>query len=718
MAKGHKDTERGGVIQKIQKQSGCLLAAIGIGMLAFLLPDFFKNIGTGNRGDNTIVIINNTKIDYTKFDEKYNEFANRYLANNPQATIGEQEQELIRNSVWDYFKQELLYKKEYEKVGIQISPDELEDKTYGNNPHPIILQFFPDKENGGVNKSGLINFLQQGISSDPKAKEQWLLIEDAIINNLLETKYRAYLQKGIYSTDLEIKFNHEKLNKISSIEFVGLEYNAVKQEEISFDDKDLREYLERNKKKYKQEESRDIEYAVINLLPSKEDSMATMQSLASDRQNFISTENDSIFLDIRGFANQNTKDYQLVTSLTPDLANAIWDAPTNSVSQVVLDQGRYVMVKVLGSRPDSSATVRVNQILIRDVKGPNETDYLGKTSREVIRRIQTGESTFEEEMKSRDKIQFGNSNGDLGWIRKGATNFSVSKKIVSEAFQHKKGEIYTVKTNQGIHILKNKTPIYKTQRQLAILSQEISIGSQTAKEKYQEANELIAELERTNSFEDVLKEKGIAKRVARKIKKEDNIVASFSRPNKLINWMYEKGQKEGDVMKEALEMDNKYVIARISKIRKAGTPDLDEIRIEIEPQVVNQKKGEFLKSKVEDALQKSENLTELASELNTLVRKDEAFQMAKGSIEGIGGDKKLIGFVDNLPVNKISAAVVGDIGVFVFKKTKESPATEILETGRIKKMQKDALANRWISPINESLDKQSNIEDYRKNFFN
>ncbi|CAI8282357.1 MAG: hypothetical protein CNE98_06755 [Bacteroidetes bacterium MED-G17] len=718
MAKGHKDTERGGVIQKIQRQSGCLLVAIGLGMLAFLLPDIFKNIGGGGISDNTLGIINGTKVDYTDFDAKYKEFSNRYLSNNPQATIGKQEQELIRNSVWDFFKQELLYKKEQEKVGLIVPPDELEDKTYGNNPHPIILQFFPDKENGGVNKSGLLNFLQQGISSDPQAKEQWLLIEDAITNNILETKYTAYLQKSIYTTDLEIKYNHEKMNKSSSIEFVGLEFNSVKQDEISFDNDDLKSFLNKNKSKYQQDESRDIEYAIINLTPSKGDSMAAKESLEKDRENFANTENDSTFLDIRGISAENIFDFQLVTNLTPKLANAFWEAPENTVSEVMLDQNQYVMVKVLASQPDSAQTVRVRQILIRDVKGPNESNYLSKTSTEVIGRIKSGQSTFEKEMNARGKIQFGNSNGDLGWIRKGEPNFSVSKEIISEAFKHRKGEIYTVKTSQGIHILQNETPVFSNQRQFAILSQKISIGTNTAKEKYQIANELIASLEDASSFEDALKEIGISKRVARKIKEDDTSIPGFSNPTKLITWLYGKGQKEGSLMQEAMEMDNKYVIAKISKIRKEGTPSLEDIRPDIEPQVVNLKKGEFLKKKIEDALSNSKDLSELANQLNTLVRKDIAFQLAKGSIEGIGGDRKLMGVVDQLPTNKMSEVLVGEVGVFVFNKIEEKNATEILETTRIKKLESNALANRWINTMRESLEKTADVKDFRNKFFN
>ena len=68
---------------------------------------------------------------------------------------------------------EELLDKQYVKLGIGVSSEEVDELVLGNNPHPIVTQLFTDQETGLFNKSLLVNFLKQ-IELDETAKRYWL----------------------------------------------------------------------------------------------------------------------------------------------------------------------------------------------------------------------------------------------------------------------------------------------------------------------------------------------------------------------------------------------------------------------------------------------------------------------------------------------------------------------------------------------------------------
>ena len=85
------------------------------------------------------------------------------------------------------------------------------------------------------------------------------------------------------------------------LNFIVKNFNAISDSAIQFTESDLNKYYKENINLYKQEESRDIRYAVFNVIPSEADFKSAEQWIndiepdfekAEDTVQFVNMESD------------------------------------------------------------------------------------------------------------------------------------------------------------------------------------------------------------------------------------------------------------------------------------------------------------------------------------------------------------------------------------------------------------------------------------------
>ena len=105
-----------------------------------------------------------------------------------------------------------------------------------------------------------------------------------------------------------------------------------------------------------------------------------------------------------------------------------------------------VLVQVLAKAPGSFN--RVSQIFLdTSVFSRRFADSLANN---IIQKVQTNESTFEEMAQTYSMGGEGSTKGDLGWIAVGALLPPLEKELA----KRKKGEIFKVWTANGVHIMR------------------------------------------------------------------------------------------------------------------------------------------------------------------------------------------------------------------------------------------------------------------------
>ncbi|HXB44863.1 MAG TPA: peptidylprolyl isomerase [Puia sp.] len=135
------------------------------------------------------------------------------------------------------------------------------------------------------------------------------------------------------------------------------------------------------------------------------------------------------------------------TSLFHSLADSLaYTAKLKKVYGPYDQQGSRFLVQVLARSPN--LFYRVSQIFIDTTLFSHKfIDSLGNS---IITKIKNGTTTFEQMAKTYSTGGEGPTEGDIGWVARGVLMPEIEKEVV----KRKKGEVFSIWTSNGLHILK------------------------------------------------------------------------------------------------------------------------------------------------------------------------------------------------------------------------------------------------------------------------
>ena len=247
-------------LEKIRNRGVLLIVIIGLAMAAFILGDLFQSRSTFF-GDTSreIAEISGESVMIDYYQRGVEELSEVYKMNTGQQTLDAQTTDQIHEQVWNNLLREVILGKEYEKLGLAVTGDELFDMIQGNNIHPIVSQLFANPETGQVDRSVVLNFLKQ-LDRDEKTKNYWLYIENEIKNQRWLEKYNTIIQKGLYTNSKEAEFVLTGNKTSKAIEFFAVPYNTIADSKIAVSSSEIKDRYDETIENYKQEASRQAEY--------------------------------------------------------------------------------------------------------------------------------------------------------------------------------------------------------------------------------------------------------------------------------------------------------------------------------------------------------------------------------------------------------------------------------------------------------------------------
>ena len=230
------------VIGTIRKQSGLLIIIIGIALAAFVLGDFLNPRG-GSRQVVNIAEVLGEEINYTYFDAKYEQNLENQKRNQNKETFTPEETFRLKQQTFDQIVQSVILQKEYEKLGITVTADELFDQIQGDNPHAYILQFFVNPETQQYDPELVRNYIKQLDQMDANNRNQWDEFVQAIKDDRYRTKYTNLISKAYFMPDtfLVMDYNEKKTN--AKVRLVGVRFNTVADSLITVKDDDLQKLI-------------------------------------------------------------------------------------------------------------------------------------------------------------------------------------------------------------------------------------------------------------------------------------------------------------------------------------------------------------------------------------------------------------------------------------------------------------------------------------------
>ena len=149
-------------LQRIRNHGALLITIVGLAMLAFILGDFL-NSGSSffNRSRENVGVIEGQKIHYTEYEAAKEQLTEVYKIETGRSDFDEDMQVQIRNQVWNMMLMDYTMRAQADKIGMDVTADELSELCIGDNIHQIIRgrRAFYD-ENGQFNRDAVVNLLQ------------------------------------------------------------------------------------------------------------------------------------------------------------------------------------------------------------------------------------------------------------------------------------------------------------------------------------------------------------------------------------------------------------------------------------------------------------------------------------------------------------------------------------------------------------------------------
>ncbi|TAK49638.1 MAG: hypothetical protein EPO28_00505 [Saprospiraceae bacterium] len=721
------------LISKIRRQKWLLVGSMTVALFLFIAMLMFDNPNQSLFGGSATTIgdIEGRKLDYKEFSVTYD----MLYRNSTGDGFSD------RTFLWNFFVDEAIIQKEAAAIGLGVSKAELLDLQFGadnSRLSPIIASRYVNSNTQQVDRQQLdqlkniitTNQIDQLIKNGqlvPDFKYRWAHQEKEIINDRLQTKIFNMVSKGMYTPGWMAEMISSDQNLLIDFNYVQVPFDEIENSEVTLEDADYKAYFEENKNQFiMDEETRKLEYIIFNVVPTPEDSAAIKDNITHLIDDFKTTKNDSLFVE----NNYGSLDavYFKKETLSTAIADTIFQMAKGSVYGPYIDGSAYKAVKLLDKKviPDS---VKARHILR---KANDQTTLVAamKTIDSLKNLIETGVATFDSLAAnfSQDPSN-ANKGGDLGFFGQGRM-----VKEFNDAcfFNSVPGKLQSVVSKFGVHLIDVTDRKFGDKREesvkVAYISQEI-VPSQSTQDN---VREMALQMQETHpTIEDLRKaatEKGIDIETSPWLKKNDYASGSLSAgqgAREMIRWAFGvdpnvKVPKTGDVSPQVYSLQNqgqffisKFVVAALQSIRPAGMPTYKDVKDEIEPLVINRKKGDIIKQR----LQGKTDLTTIANTFSTKVDTATNISFASAFLPNAGNEPKVVAYAFKVDLNQLSEPIVGNAGVFVILPTNKpiAPASPNIVQVRLTSQQSTRGLIR--SRLMPAMRKKADISDNRSRFF-
>ncbi len=276
--------------------------------------------------------------------------------------------------------------KEYEKIGLSVSDEELYDIMV-DHPHPVLVRQLTDQQTGQANPrfadpvtgqlspAKLREFTQTMTDKD---EESWLELEDYIRGIRLSEKYNNLVKKGMYVTTAVSKRNYTAQNTSASVKYIVKNFSTVADSTIKPTDDELDAYYNAHQNEFKQETSRKVEYVAFDISPSQEDFDVTMEAAQKIAEEFKTVTDDSSYVISESDSRTFDETFHAKGTLSPEIDTLMFKSPVGTVVGPYLENGSYKISKLIKEKT-AADSAKVRHILIAyKGSGASETTTLTK----------------------------------------------------------------------------------------------------------------------------------------------------------------------------------------------------------------------------------------------------------------------------------------------------------------------------------------------------
>lgn len=690
-----------GTMNKMRENTGVVLwiLVFAFGVI-WVLQDSGGLDALGTGGGTDIAVVDGDKIAYEDYaravDSQVQQYQQRTGESMPPQLLDQQ-----REMVYQQFVDDVLRRHEMDRLGIEVTDEEIYNMVMSDNPHPIITTYFGDEE-GNVNRALLQNFV-----NNPEAQQDWIQIENYLRSERRREKLENLIAATVRVTEQDVLDEYRRRNLTADAEWIGLRYASIPNDSVTVTEEDLEDYYDEHQEDYKRNRTYTVKYVTRTKQPSPEDSSAIQAELQRLKPGFAEAENDSLFLARNASQRPFSDAWFAANELEADVAAAIFPNPeAGSVQGPVFSGDQTHLIKVRDVRPAEDEVVHASHILIRS---PEESEDVRNRLVEIKSQIDSGEADFAEMARQHSQDGSASRGGDLGWFAHG----QMVAPFEEAAFNAQIGEVVgPVKTQFGYHLIQVNARADEEVK-IADYALDVRADVATLNNMQEQLEDLRYFSEEAGDFEEEAARMDLEMQQVQ-IEEDQQVIPGLGNSRTILNFL--ESADEGDIS-EVIELNEVYLVAYVEEIVPEGFRSFESVRPELEPRVYLEKKKELLTTRMRNAFT-DVGFDGMAHALGTERRTADDISMETTVVPGLGREPRFVGTVLGLDEGETSRVVAGENAVFVVRVTNVTEPPPITEAERARLRQqllqsrRTRVQSQWLTTLRD----RAEIEDYRQRF--
>ena len=714
-------------IGKIRSWGPVLATVIGLALFAFIAEEMFRSCeATGNERRQQVGEVLGKKISVQDFQSYVDEFQEYMKLAQNRDNFSEEELNQQKDQVWQLFVSNAIIEKEAEKLGLTVTNEEMQN-ILKEGQNPFLLQppyLFVNQETRRFDVNQLTKFLDdykkmQSQGGNAQMAEQyqtiykvWKFMEKVLRQQVLQSKYNSLLAQSMLTNPVSAKMAFDAQNEESDVLLATIPYSSIKDDEVKVSDADLKAKYEEKKEQYRQYfETRDIKYVDFQVVASKADRDALMQTMADARQQLLNGVS----------AAEVVRKAQSQIAYT-GIAAQRSAFPSDIASRLDSMQVGQVSVPFETAYDNTLNVVK----LINKVQLPDSVEF---------RMISVGGSSLDDAHKRADSIYNAiNAGADFETLAKKYGQTGEKQWMTSAMYERMQtvdpdtkeyinalntmgdGEMKNLSLSQLSIILQvTARKAFVTKYDVAAVKHTIDFSKATYSAAYNKFSQYVSENKTLESLEKNAQKFGFTVQERKDLSNNEHNVAGLRSTRETMKWIFDAKVDELSPLYECGNNDHLLVVA-LTNIHPQGYRDFESVKDELKSQVINDKK-------FEKAAEKLAGVKDMAAAKQKGAVVDSVRQITFAApvfVQAAGASEPaLSGAVSAVKQGQMSPAVVkGNGGAYLFqvlsKKQREGAKFDAKQQAQQVQQQAQQMVGRMA--MNE-LYLKANVVDNRYLFF-
>lgn len=609
------------ILETIRVKFGILISVlIAVALLSFIIdPSTIQSVSSmSSKYD--VGEIDGKSVSYTDFQAEIEKItAISEMNGNP--VQGDEALAMVRQQAWQQFINDYLFIPSAKAAGFNVGEEEMYQLLSGEMLSGILMQMFQ----GNLNKEVLMEIEAQ-VDADETGRMKlfWDNLLKAVNTDQFYAKYQSLFAKSSFNNALAVAEQVKGNNNTFDVEFVVVPFGFSQDSTIVVSDKEIKDYYTAHKDQYKQVASRDIEYIVIDIVPSADDITVANNAIAAAYDEFKTAENMKTFLLSKSERQLEKRWYKEgeLNTLSSDVEAFVKDARVGDVSPIFQNGNSFYAVKVM----ETAQVPEQVQVKYTQAGVEGAAEALAAAEPQWISQM----DGFEDLMTT-----------------------AVGQQITIN------GMLFEVVATQD--------PVAK--KRVAILEKTAQPSDATRSACYAKANSVASKAGgKYEGFKKAVEEDGLYAHPYNKMPESTSRLGSVEHTKEVTRWAFDA--KVGEVS-NIISIDNKYyVVAALKGAHKEGFIPVEEVAARIRPVLYQQKAAEKKTAEVAEKINGITDLAAVAEALGTTVSSKEGVTFA--SFTSAGLDNKFIGAASVAEVGALNGPLQGNTGVYVYVVTDRS----------------------------------------------